>query len=245
MRNIKLIVSYDGTDFSGWQRQRDRRTVQEEIEAAIARLTGAVHHVNASGRTDAGVHALGQVANFRTESAHPPEVFRRALNAFLPRDVRVLEASEVPLEFHATISAKKKMYRYVVDNGSISDPFRLRYAYALQAPRLDESAMKRSAQALLGTHDFRSFETHWPNRTTSVRTIMNANVYRSGDLISIEVEADGFLYNMVRSIAGTLINVGKGLWSEDRVAEVVAALDRRAAGPTAPPQGLYLVRVDY
>jgi tRNA pseudouridine38-40 synthase len=244
MRNLKLRLSYDGTEFSGWQRQPDRRTVQQVLEEAIGRLTGVVPTTNASGRTDAGVHALGQVVHFLTASGHPPEVFVKALNALLPRDVRIKGAWEVPQSFHATLDAKGKLYRYVLDNGRVADPFQSRYAWHVYK-RLDAAAMHRAAQHLRGRHDFHSFETNWPNRTSSVRTVTHVAVCRAGDSVWIDVEADGFLYNMVRSITGTLVEVGKGKWPEAKVAEVLAAEDRRQAGPTAPPQGLFLVRVRY
>lgn len=244
MRNIKLLVSYDGTGFSGWQRQPDRRTVQQVLEEALGRLTGAVPTTNASGRTDAGVHAIGQVVHFYTGSSHAPETFVKALNAMLPADVRVKKATEVPQSFHATLDARGKLYRYVIDNGRVADPFQTRHSWHVY-PWLDVPAMGRAALALKGRHDFHSFETHWPNRMSSVRTIQHIGVSRMGDFVWVDVEADGFLYNMVRSIAGTLVEVGKGKWPESRVAEIVAAEDRRQAGPTAPPQGLFLVRVRY
>jgi len=244
MRNLKLILSYDGTEFSGWQRQPDRRTVQQVLEEAIGRLTGVESPTNASGRTDAGVHALGQVVHFYTESRHPPDVFVKALNAMLPYDVRVKDAAEMPQSFHATLDAKAKLYRYVVDNGRVADPFQFRYSWHV-FQSLDSDAMNRAAQALRGRHDFHSFETNWPNRMSSVRTITRIAVLREGNSVKIEVEADGFLYNMVRAITGTLVEVGKGKWPESRVAEIVAAEDRREAGPTAPPRGLFLVQVRY
>ena len=244
MRNLKLLLSYDGTDFSGWQRQPGRRTVQQTLEEAIGRLTGVEATTNASGRTDAGVHAVGQVVHFLTVSSHPPATFVKALNAMLPRDVRVKEASEVRQSFHATLDAKAKLYRYVIDNGTIADPFQVRHAWHV-FPRLDAAAMHRAAQFLRGRHDFHSFETDWPNRMSSVRTITHAAVNRMNDSVWIDVEADGFLYNMVRAIAGTLVEVGKGKWPEAKVASILAAEDRREAGPTAPPQGLFLVRVRY
>jgi tRNA pseudouridine38-40 synthase len=244
MRNIKLLLSYDGTDFSGWQFQPDRRTVQAVLEEAIAQLTGAPATTNASGRTDAGVHALGQVVHFYTASRHPPAVFVKALNALLPHDVRVRGAWEMPQSFHATLDARAKLYRYVIDNNPIADPFQRRYSDHVYAP-LDVAVMNRAAQALRGRHDFHSFETHWPNRTSSVRTITHIAVNRMNDFVWLDVEADGFLYNMVRAICGTLVLVGTGRWPASRVAEVLAARDRRAAGPTAPPQGLFLVRVRY
>ncbi|MDR3633567.1 MAG: tRNA pseudouridine(38-40) synthase TruA [Isosphaeraceae bacterium] len=244
MRNIKLELSYDGTDFHGWQRQPDHRTVQQVLEEALGRLTGREPSTNASGRTDAGVHALGQVVHFYTASRHAPEVFVKALNAMLPPDVRVKRAWEVPQAFHATLDARAKLYRYVIDNSPIADPMQRRYSYHVYQ-RLDADLMHRAAQALRGRHDFHSFETHWPNRTSSVRTITHIAVARTGDSVSVEVEADGFLYNMVRAITGTLLLVGSGRWPESRVAEALTAEDRREAGPTAPPQGLFLVRVRY
>ena len=244
MRNIKLLLSYDGTDFFGWQRQPDRRTVQQVLEEAIGRLTGVESNTTASGRTDAGVHAIGQVVHFFTTSRHPPETFVKALNAMLPADVRVDGAWDMSQSFHATLDAKAKLYRYVIDNGRHADPFQRRYAWHVFSP-LDNEAMHRAAETLKGRHDFHSFETNWPNRTSSVRTITHIAVSRRSDSVWIEVEADGFLYNMVRSITGTLVEVGKGKWPVSRVAEVLAAEDRREAGPTAPPQGLFLVRVRY
>jgi tRNA pseudouridine38-40 synthase len=244
MRNIKLIVCYDGTDFHGWQRQPGLRSVQEELERAIKRLTQAHSNATASGRTDAGVHALGQVVHFFTASRHSTEVFLKGLNALLPRDVRVLEAEEVPQSFHATLDARSKRYRYAIDNGTVACPFQLRYSWHLPRP-LDDARMQRAGQALLGRHDFRSFETEWPNRTSSVRTVFDLAVTRDNVQVWIEVEADGFLYNMVRTIAGTLAWVGSGKRPESWVAEVLRAEDRVEAGPTAPPQGLFLLKVRY
>ena len=244
MRNIKLVIRYDGTDYFGWQRQPDRRTVQQVLEEAIGQITGVVPTANASGRTDAGVHALGQVVHFFTESKHSPDVFVKALNANLPDDLRITSAEEKPQAFHCTLDAKTKLYRYVIDNARIANPFERRYAWHVYQT-LDDQAMNRAAQSLKGRHDFRSFETNWPNRMSSVRTITHASVSRDQDRVWIDVEADGFLYNMVRAITGTLVEVGKGKWPESKVAEIIAAEDRREAGPTAPPQGLFLVHVRY
>ncbi len=244
MRNIKLTLCYDGTDFHGWQRQPGPRTVQQILEEALERLTGVRPTTTASGRTDAGVHALGQAVHFLTASRHPTDTFVRALNALLPHDVRVLEASEVAQSFHATLDARSKRYRYVIDNARIASPFQLRYSCHVPQS-LDSAAMGEAAAALLGRHDFRSFETDWPNRMSSVRTILDLAVERQGDSVTIEVEADGFLYNMVRSIAGTLILVGTSKRPVSWVADVLAAESRVEAGPTAPPQGLFLVVVRY
>ena len=244
MRNIKLTLSYDGTDFFGWQTQPGFRTVQETLEAAIAAFTGEKVHTNASGRTDTGVHAVGQVVNFYSASSHPCEVFVRALNAHLPPEVVVREAVDVPQAFDANRDAKRKLYRYVVYDGATPDPFLRRY-YCPSQHSLVADAMRRAAECLRGRHDFRSFETDWPNRMSSVRTITHIAVNRFGNWIWLDVEADGFLYNMMRAIAGTLMNVGRGYWPESQVAEILKAGDRRLAGPTAPAQGLFLMRVSY
>jgi tRNA pseudouridine38-40 synthase len=244
MRNIKLTIAYDGTDFHGWQRQPELRTVQGVLDEAIERLQGARPNTNASGRTDAGVHAMGQVVHFLSASRHGPEVYLKALNATLPRDVRVLDAVEVPQSFHATLDARSKRYRYRLDNAQFASPFELRYAWHV-FHKLDVDAMNRAAAALLGRHDFRSFETDWPNRLSSVRTIYDVEASRHGDFVHVEVEADGFLYNMVRAIAGTLMLVGTGKRPEGWVAEVLRAEDRVEAGPTAPARGLFLLHVNY
>lgn len=245
MRNIKLIMSYDGSDFQGWQTQPGYRTVQETLESAIARLTGAAKiRVNASGRTDAGVHAVGQVANFYCATAIPVGKLPAAINAHLPDDIVVHSAQEMPQAFDANRDAVRKLYRYVIHDGATVNPFLRRYACHCKH-RLDAQAMGRVAAALVGRHDFHSFETDWPNRMSSVRTITHLAVNRAGDYVWIDVEADGFLYNMVRTIAGTLMNVGRGFWPESMVAEILAAEDRTLAGPTAPAHGLFLMRVTY
>ncbi len=244
LRNIKLVLAYDGTEFSGWQTQPGFRTVQETLEQAVARLTGIPARVNASGRTDAGVHAAGQVANFYSPTALAPGVLVRGLNAHLPSDVVVREAADVPQAFDANRDARRKLYRYVIHDGPVPDVFLRRYC-CHSRHRLDAAAMRRAAEPLVGRHDFHSFETGWPHRMSSVRTVTRLAVCRVGDWVWLDVEADGFLYNMVRSIAGTLMNVGRGYWPEDRVLHILRAEDRREAGPTALAQGLFLVRVTY
>jgi tRNA pseudouridine38-40 synthase len=244
MRNFKLTLSYDGTEFNGWQTQPGYRTVQDALEQAIAAVTASRPHANASGRTDAGVHAVGQVVNFYADTRLSPETLLRAVNAHLPADVVVGQAAEVGQSFDANKDAVLKLYRYVIRDAPVPDPFLRRYA-AWSKHRLDAGAMARAARCLVGRHDFHSFETDWPNRMTSVRTITRLTVSRAGDYIWIDVEADGFLYNMVRAIAGTLMNVGRGFWPESKVAEILTAEDRKEAGPTAPACGLFLMRVTY
>jgi tRNA pseudouridine38-40 synthase len=268
MRNIRLTLAYDGTCYVGWQIQPNGISVQSVVEAAIREFSGADVSLIAAGRTDAGVHALGQVANFRTESAIPCQGFRAGLQAYLPRDVLVVDADEVPLEFHATYAAKRKRYRYVIHNARARHPFLTNQAYEYHA-RLDEREMHDAGQVIVGTHDFRAFETQHPNTASSVRTVFELTVRRfsgwtawnrcpgrhvaaaspnadaAGEFIAIDVVADGFLYNMVRTIAGTLIRVGERKWDAERIHEILEHGERPQAGPTAPACGLYLVHVDY
>jgi tRNA pseudouridine38-40 synthase len=244
MRNLKLVLSYDGTDFKGWQTQPGYRTVQETLETAFARLTGERCRVNASGRTDAGVHAVGQVANLYSQTKLSSEVLVRALNAHLPSDVAVTSVQDMPQAFDANRDARRKLYRYVIHDGPVPSPFLRRYS-CQSNPRLDVEAMRQAAAPLHGRHDFHSFETDWPNRMSSVRTITHLALNRIGDWIWLDVEADGFLYNMVRSLAGTLMNVGRGHWPIGQVEQILQAEDRRLAGPTAPAKGLFLMRVQY
>jgi tRNA pseudouridine38-40 synthase len=245
MRNIKLTLSYDGTDFNGWQTQPGFRTIQETLETAIAKLTGEPRiRANASGRTDAGVHAVGQVVNFYSTTHLPCETLVRAINAHLPDDLVVREAVDVPEAFDANHDALRKLYRYVIHDGAVPSPFLRRYACQSRHP-LDTAAMRRAAEPLKGRHDFSSFETEGSPRMSSVRTILHLAVNRVGDWIWIDVEGDGFLYNMVRAIAGTLMNVGRGYWPEWQVTTILECLDRKQAGPTAPAQGLFLMRVVY
>jgi tRNA pseudouridine38-40 synthase len=249
MRTLKLTLAYDGTAYAGWQVQPGCRTVQGTLEAAMEKVTGPTTHVLASGRTDAGVHALGQVVGWRTPSDLPVEVLWRALNAELPQDIAVLEVTEAADDFHAVRDAVRKRYRYVIHDGPVHDVFRRQYCWHYTHGRLDAQAMARAAGALLGTHDFRSFQSSGTARESTVRTVFEISVRRgrggARDWINLEIEADGFLYHMVRAIVGTLVEVGRGAQSETWPAEVLRAADRSAAGPTAPPQGLFLLRVDY
>ena len=262
MRTLKLIVAYDGTGYAGWQVQRGRPTLQGMLEAALESTIGQPVRVLASGRTDAGVHALGQVVGLQASTELPTEELRRALNAHLPPDMAVLEVVEAPEAFHPTRQAVRKRYRYVIHDGPVREVFGRHFCWHYARGRLDAAAMHRAAAALQGRHDFSSFETRGAERQSSIRTVFAIEVRRSragqggvefppehgkvsGDCIIIEVEANGFLYNMVRAIVGTLVEVGRGARAESWPAEVLRAADRRAAGPTAPPQGLFLVHVKY
>ena len=249
MRSIKLTLSYDGSAYAGWQVQPGCKTVQGVLEAAIKEVTGQDVRALASGRTDAGVHALGQVVGLELQTDLPADVLRRALNAELPHDVAVLDVTDAPRGFHAIRDAVRKRYRYVIHDGPVRDVFRRRYCWHYRRGRLDADAMSRAAGTLLGTHDFRSFQSSGAETQSSVRTILDVSVQRGrgvrDDWLTLEVEADGFLYNMVRAIVGTLVEVGRGARVETYPAEVLHAEDRRAAGPTAPPQGLFLVNVVY
>ena len=255
MRRIKLDLSYDGTNYSGWQTQPDVPTVQRTLETILQRITGEEISVVGSGRTDAGVHAVKQVAAFTTSSRLEPDVFKRALNGFLPTDIRINAAGEVPLAFHPIRHAVGKRYRYLIDDNRPSGPFTRNYCWVYREP-LHIETMRQAAQFLLGEHDFSSFETQGSPRKTPIRTVSAVLVERTdgfGDmipsLIRIEVEANGFLYNMMRAICGTLVRFGvegrRGHADPDRMREIIDKADRSAAGPTAPPQGLYLLDVFY
>jgi tRNA pseudouridine38-40 synthase len=198
----------------------------------------------AAGRTDAGVHALGQVVGLSTESTLSIADLHRAVNAVLPEDVAIVSVEEAPDDFHATHNAKRKTYRYQIHNGRAPDVFNRRYVWHYPQP-LDAATMHAAAQALIGKHDFASLESAGSERPDSIRTLFALSVKREADRITIEVTGDGFLYNMVRAIVGTLVEVGKGRRDVAWVAEVLASCDRRRAGQTAPPQGLFLIRVEY
>jgi tRNA pseudouridine38-40 synthase len=248
-RWLKLTVAYDGTAYSGWQFQPDKPTIQGAIEATWQSLTQEALRVTAAGRTDAGVHALGQTVGIATDTHLTNAVLQRGLNALLPEDIRVLVIDEAREGFHATYDAVGKTYEYHIDNTpGWQLPFDRYYAWHYPQP-LDSDAMHRAGQGLVGRHDFSSFETAGSERPDSVRTIHELNVRRGAaereDYITIDVHGDGFLYNMVRTIVGTLVEVGAAKRDIDWPAEVLAAKDRRKAGQTAPPHGLFLVRVDY
>lgn len=244
MRTLKLTIAYDGTDYFGWQIQRIRPTIQGELVKAIGMITGTPTKPIAGGRTDAGVHAMGQVAHLRTESKLPADALLRALNAHLPDQIVVRAIADVEPSFHAIRDAQSKLYRYIFHDGPVGDVFLRRYCWPTRL-RLDVERMNEAATWLEGEHDFRCFETEWPNRASSVRTIHRCRVVRLGDLVYLDVEAGGFLYKMVRAIAGTLYEIGRGRWPAESVRGILDRGDRKTAGPNAPARGLFLVRIDY
>lgn len=243
-RNVRLVVVYDGTDFAGWQVQPRARTVQRVLLDAIRDITGEKVTLLASGRTDSGVHAAGQVVNFRTGTKIAAERLVTALNSKLPRDVAVLSADDVPLSFHATHDAKSKVYRYRICRRAVRPVLGRRDAYWVRGP-LDVPAMRRAARYLVGKHDFNSFRAEGYREKDTVRTIESIRLTVEGDMLDIYFKGDGFLYMMIRIMVGTLVRAGQGKTKPSQVKSMLAARDRRAAGPTAPPHGLCLMQVSY
>lgn len=247
MRNLKLTIEYDGTNYHGFQDQVDPElpTVQATLERVLSKLTQEPIKVYAAGRTDAGVHAKGQVVNFKTYWATPADRVCRAINSGgLPKDIVVKFAEEVDMEFHSRYSAREKTYKYYVYNNEISNPFWRRYSlFVPQA--LNIELMREGLSHLIGYHEFTSFKAYGSSVKSDWRTIYEASVNRDGPVIEFTFRGDGFLYNMVRIIVGTIIMVGRGKISPERLAEILLAKDRNLAGKTAPPQGLFLEKVDY
>ncbi len=269
VRNLRLILSYDGAEFAGWQVQPGRATVQGALASAIGRLSGENVLPQGSGRTDAGVHALAQVASFATASTIPAEIWLRALNEFLPAAIRVLEVSEAAVDFHARKSARAKTYRYRIYRGAICPPFLARYVWHYPYP-LEESAMVAGAGVVVGAHDFTSFAAVDPERVermaaeeelnhsgrgeaqgqteyriSNVRMIFSSSWAREGEELVYAVRGSGFLHHMVRNLVGTFVLLGKGTASLEDMRRILEARERTAAGPTAPACGLYLVGVEY
>jgi tRNA pseudouridine38-40 synthase len=272
VRNLKVILAYDGSDFAGWQVQPGRATVQGTLASAIGRLSGENVLPQGSGRTDAGVHALAQVATFATESSIPVENWALALNHLLPPAIRVLEVSDAAPEFHARKSARAKTYRYQMYRGTVCPPFLARYVWHYPYP-LNEEAMSEAAEAIVGVHDFTSFAAVDPERVermsedtgghsrnessgspgteqlhtkpTNIREIFSSAWERAGEEFVYTVRGNGFLHHMVRNLVGTFVLLGKGSLSREDLKRILEARDRSAAGPTAPASGLFLVSVDY
>lgn len=244
MRNIKLTIEYDGKEFNGWQKQPNKLNIQGSIEQAIKQITGEDVDLQASGRTDAGVHALGQVANFKTNSHIPIEKFAIAINTNLKRSIRILKAEEVDERFHSRLSCKKKTYRYIINNSDQGTAIYRNLETNIPFS-LDEVKMNEAVKYFIGEHDFKAFKASGTSSKSSVRIIYDAKVYRNGDRVYIELTGNGFLYNMVRIISGTLVEVGMGKLEPTDILEIIESKNREKAGKTLQPQGLYLVNVDY
>ena len=244
MRNIKLTIEYDGKDFNGWQKQKSKLNIQGEIERAIKEITNEDAELIASGRTDAGVHALGQVANFKTNSSIPIEKIPIALNTKLKRSIRILNAEEVPDRFHSRYNCKRKTYRYIINNSQNGTAIYRNLEFNFPQ-ELNVDLMNEVARFFIGEHDFKAFKASGTSSKSSVRVIYDAKVYKNDERVIIELTGNGFLYNMVRIIAGTLIDVGTKKIMPIQIQNIINSKDRSMAGKTLPPNGLYLVKVEY
>lgn len=246
MRNFKIILQYEGTRYQGWQRQDSTgNTIQGKLEAILGKMTGlGFVQVDGSGRTDSGVHALGQVANFKIDTEMTKEQVMDYINQYLPEDIGVISISEVPERFHSRLNAKGKTYRYRIWNSTIPCVFERKYVYVL-AERLDMDAMKKAASYFAGKHDFKAFTSNKKSKKSTVRTIESITIERSGNELVLTYHGDGFLYHMVRILTGTLIEVGLGKRSPDSIPELLEHGTRDMAGELAPAKGLCLVEVRY
>lgn len=244
MKNIRLTIEYDGKDFNGWQKQPNKLNIQGEIERAIEEITGEKVDLIASGRTDAGVHALAQMANFKTNSNLPVEKYPIALNTKLKKSIRIQKAEEVEEDFHSRYHCKQKTYRYVINNSEQGSSIYRNLEYFVPN-KLNVEKMQEAVKYFEGEHDFKAFKASGTSSKSSVRIIYKAKVEKQGDRIIIELTGNGFLYNMVRIIAGTLVDVGLEKIEPDEIPEIIENGERSRAGKTLPPQGLYLVKVEY
>ncbi len=262
MRNIKLVIEYDGTNYAGWQMQKSpqsivhspqKRTIQETLEKNLQRILQEKIKVTGSGRTDSGVHALAQTANFKTTSSLTLKKIQKALNSLLPADISIKEAWEADKDFHSRYRAKSKIYRYFILNGETKSAFLHKHAWHIPY-QLDVRLMRKESKVLAGRHDFKSFCASGSSVKTTIRTIKKISVKEalsqqpsalSSPAIIIEIEANGFLYNMVRNIVGTLVEIGRGRFKEGDLRRILLARNRKQAGPTAPAQGLFLAEVKY
>ena len=244
MKNILLTIEYDGKDFNGWQKQPNKLNIQGEIERAIEEITGEKVDLIASGRTDAGVHALAQMANFKTNSKLPVEKYPIALNTKLKKSIRIQKAEEVEENFHSRYHCKQKTYRYIINNSGQGSSIYRNLEYFIPN-KLDVEKMQEAVKYFEGEHDFKAFKASGTSSKSSVRTIYKTKVEKQGERIIIELTGNGFLYNMVRIIAGTLVEVGLGKIKPEEISEIIEKKERANAGKTLPPQGLYLVKVEY
>jgi tRNA pseudouridine38-40 synthase len=244
MKNIKLTIEYDGTNYHGWQSQINALAIQDVVSAAIKKLTGETCNLIGSSRTDEGVHALGQVANFTTNSNIPGDRFSFALNSVLPKNIVVRNSEEVDLCFHSRFFAKGKKYKYLIFNSQQPSALFTNRAYHCKST-LDVTEMNKAASCFLGKHDFSAFKSTGSNVKSNVRTITSVLCEKKDEFVEFQISGDGFLYNMVRIIVGTLISVGQKKTSSDEISRIIDSMDRRRAGKTAPAHGLYLVEVYY
>lgn len=245
MRNIKLVIEYDGKEFNGWQKQPTKLNIQGTIEQVIKNITGEEINLMASGRTDAGVHALGQVANFKTNSNIPIDKIAIAINSNLKKSIRIISAEEVEERFHSRLTCKRKTYRYIINNSEFSSAI-YRNLETHVPQKLDVEKMKIAAKLFEGEHDFKAFKASGTSSKSSVRTIYKAEIIEvEKNRIYIELTGNGFLYNMVRIISGTLVDVGLGKIQPEEIKKIIKLKDRNLAGKTMPPNGLYLVNVEY
>lgn len=244
MRNIKLIIEYDGKGFNGWQKQPGKPNIQGEIENAIERITGEEVELYASGRTDAGVHAIAQTANFKTNSNIPIEKLCLAINSQLKNSIVIKEATEVDEKFHCRYNCKGKKYRYIINNSTNGSAIYRGLEYHMPV-KLDVDKMREAAKYFVGTHDFKAFKSSGTSSKSSVREIYTAEVTKENERITIELTGSGFLYNMVRIISGTLVDVGLGKIKPEEIKDIIESKDRTRAGKTLPARGLYLVEVYY
>ena len=244
MRNIKLIIEYDGKGFNGWQKQPDRLNIQGEIEKAIEEITGEKVDLTASGRTDAGVHSLGQTANFKTDSKIPTEKFAKAINSRLKKSIVIKSAEEVDEKFHSRYSVKSKTYRYIINNSETGTAIYRCLEYHVPM-KLDYEKMNEAIKYFIGEHDFKAFKASGTSSKSSVRKILDGNVRKEGERVIIAVTGTGFLYNMVRIISGTLLDVGLGKIKPEDIPSIIESKDRTKAGKTLPAHGLYLLQVNY
>lgn len=245
MRNIRLTIEYDGKDFNGWQKQPNKLNIQGTIEKAIEKITGEEIDLMASGRTDRGVHALGQVANFKTNSTLPIEKFPIAINSNMKTSIRIKDAEEVDEKFHSRLSCKRKTYRYIINNSKYGSSIYRNLETHIPA-KLDIEKMKEAVKYFEGEHDFKAFKASGTSSKSSVRIIYKAEVIEKPDeRIWIELTGSGFLYNMVRIISGTLVDVGLGKIEPKEIKNIIESKDRQKAGKTLAPQGLFLVKVEY
>ena len=240
-----MTIAYDGTRYNGWQRQENtEQTIQGKLEQLISRMTGETIEIQGSGRTDRGVHAHGQVANFHTDTRMTTEEMRTYMNEYLPMDIAILDVRDAAERFHSRLHVKRKTYCYHIWNSEVPNVFFRKYSYQIAEP-LDLEAMKKAAELLLGTHDFKSFCSKKKTKKSTVRMIESIKICKEGDEIVLTYKGNGFLYNMVRILTGTLIEVGHGEREPEEIPSIIKAQDREKAGFTAPAQGLFLERVDY